>query len=101
MIAVDCPSGLDCDTGELDPLTLEADETVTFGAAKPGLLTFPGAEAVGVLHIANIGLDPALETLAQVKLELATAETVRAALPERPATRTKAPLARRLWFLVA
>jgi len=42
IIAVDCPSGLDCDTGALDKLALPAHETITFAAAKPGLLTFPG-----------------------------------------------------------
>ena len=60
IVAVDCPSGLDCDTGELDPNTLHAHETITFAAAKPGLLTFPGAEAVGTLHVADIGLPPRL-----------------------------------------
>ncbi len=47
MLAVDCPSGLECDTGELDKNAIPADETVTFIAAKPGLFTFPGAAAVG------------------------------------------------------
>ncbi len=56
IIAVDCPSGLDCDTGEIDKHTIPAHETITFAAAKPGLLTFPGASVVGKLHIGNIGL---------------------------------------------
>jgi len=36
IIAVDCPSGLDCDTGEIDQNALHADETVTFIAANKG-----------------------------------------------------------------
>src|SRR6185369_15921902 len=36
IVAVDLPTGLDADTGELDPNALYADETVTFEAAKPG-----------------------------------------------------------------
>src|SRR5690606_40908364 len=36
VVAVDCPSGLNCDTGELDPLTVAADHTVTFAGPKRG-----------------------------------------------------------------
>ena len=36
VVAVDCPSGMDCDSGEIDSAALPADLTVTFGAAKVG-----------------------------------------------------------------
>ncbi|MCC7359562.1 MAG: NAD(P)H-hydrate dehydratase [Anaerolineales bacterium] len=85
IVAVDCPSGLNCDTGELDPLTLAADATVTFAAVKRGQLVFPGAEAVGDLAVADIGLeDRALPELESVALDLATEDAVRALLPARP-----------------
>jgi NAD(P)H-hydrate epimerase len=85
IIAVDCPSGLDCDTGQLDPAALPADATVTFAAVKRGQLVFPGAEAVGDLAVADIGLsDRNLAALDGVKLELATPESVRPWLPARP-----------------
>ncbi len=85
IVAVDCPSGLDCDTGALDPLTLAADTTVTFAAVKRGQLAFPGAEAVGDLAVADIGLHGrALPELDSIPLELATEEAVRALLPARP-----------------
>jgi len=84
IIAVDCPSGLNCDTGELDKNALHARETVTFAAAKPGLLAFPGAEAVGTLHIGNIGLPDRLPELDAVKLSLIDAADVRQMLPPRP-----------------
>ncbi len=84
IVAVDLPSGLDPDTGEIDKATLAADETITFAAAKPGLLTFPGAEAVGVLHIADIGLPERLDELEQVSLTLIDAGEVGARLPQRP-----------------
>ena len=82
-VAVDCPSGLDCDTGELDAVALPADLTVTFGAAKRGQLAFPGAEAVGELVVADIGVDelPELESIA---VNLGTAELAQALLPPRP-----------------
>lgn len=84
VIAVDCPSGLDCDTGALDQHTIAAHETVTFAAAKPGLLTFPGATAVGTLYVADIGLPPRLAALEQVTLELADARSCAERLPARP-----------------
>ena len=84
IIAVDCPSGLDCDTGALDKLALPAHETITFAAAKPGLLTFPGAETVGTLRIADIGLPPRLPELDEVALTLVDAAAVQARLPQRP-----------------
>ncbi len=63
VIAVDCPSGLNCDTGAFDKNALSADETVTFVAVKPGLLTFPGAEHVGELTIATIAIPESTDGL--------------------------------------
>lgn len=59
LVAVDLPSGLNADTGEVDPLTLPADLTVTFAAAKRGHVLWPGAGMIGQLLIADIGLDDA------------------------------------------
>lgn len=84
IVAVDCPSGLDCDTGELDKHTLHAHETITFAAAKPGLVTFPGAEAVGVLHVADIGLPDNLPELDDIPLTLVDAQIAAQLLPARP-----------------
>jgi len=83
MIAVDCPSGLDCDTGAIDDNTLAVDETVTFAAAKPGHFAFPGAEFCGRLHIAPIGIPP--ELLEGVRLEVLDKPGVQAMLPKRRA----------------
>lgn len=43
VVAIDCPSGLNCDSGELDTLAFPADLTVTFAGAKRGHFRFPGA----------------------------------------------------------
>ena len=56
IIAVDLPSGLDADTGAVDPATPYADNTITLGFPKPGLFRFPGAESVEKLAIADIGI---------------------------------------------
>jgi ADP-dependent NAD(P)H-hydrate dehydratase / NAD(P)H-hydrate epimerase len=89
VIAVDCPSGLDCDSGALDKQTLFADETVTFIAAKPGLFDFPGAAAVGQLHVSPIGVPAELPELDAEKGFVVDATSVREWLPARPANSNK------------
>ncbi len=84
VVAVDCPSGLDCDTGSLDPAAIPADLTVTFGAPKIGQFRFPGASALGELVIADIGSRADLPAVEEVRLGLATADDVRALLPPLP-----------------
>lgn len=84
VVAVDCPSGLDADTGTVAPEALVADLTVTLAAAKLGLITFPGAERVGEIIVADIGVPESQPEMQAVELELATREAVREWLPARP-----------------
>ncbi|WP_371497542.1 NAD(P)H-hydrate dehydratase [Kitasatospora sp. NBC_00374] len=56
VVAVDVPSGVDADTGEVAGVALRADVTVCFGTHKPGLLIDPGASYAGVVHLVDIGL---------------------------------------------
>ena len=54
-LAVDLPSGLDCDTGEAARHTIRAAHTCTFVAPKPGFFQ-PGAkEYTGQVHVLDIG----------------------------------------------
>ncbi len=94
IVAVDCPTGLDCDTGALDPAAVPADMTVTFAYPKVGLLRFPGAEAVGDLVVVDIVIPPALAD--DVPLELATPDRMRAWLPQRPRSAHKGTFGRAL-----
>jgi hydroxyethylthiazole kinase-like uncharacterized protein yjeF len=57
VVAVDVPSGVDVDTGELDGPHVRADVTVTFGTHKGCHLLDPAAEAAGVVTLVDIGLD--------------------------------------------
>ena len=95
-MAVDCPSGLNCDSGALDPAALPADLTVTFAAAKRGQFVFPAANWLGELVVADIGVSADLPELAQVQLELATPQDVRAWLPGRPRDAHKGTFGRAL-----
>ncbi|MCI0476659.1 MAG: bifunctional ADP-dependent NAD(P)H-hydrate dehydratase/NAD(P)H-hydrate epimerase, partial [Anaerolineales bacterium] len=81
IIAVDLPSGLNPDTGALDPAALDADLTVTFAFPKIGQLTFPGANAIGELVIADIGISP--EWADCDALDVATTREIAALLPAR------------------
>lgn len=66
-LAVDLPSGLDCDTGQPAQHTIRAVHTCTFVAPKPGFFA-PGAERyTGQLHVLDIGTPPRLieEVLAE------------------------------------
>ncbi|WP_030750210.1 bifunctional ADP-dependent NAD(P)H-hydrate dehydratase/NAD(P)H-hydrate epimerase [Streptomyces griseus] len=60
VVAVDLPSGVDADTGEVTGEALRADATVTFGTYKPGLLVDPAREYAGALRLVDIGIGPHL-----------------------------------------
>jgi hydroxyethylthiazole kinase-like uncharacterized protein yjeF len=54
-LAVDIPSGVDGDTGLVDPVAVRADLTVTVGLPKRGLLLQPGRDFRGELEVVDIG----------------------------------------------
>lgn len=56
ILAVDLPSGLDCDTGVPAAHTIRAAHTCTFVAAKCGLLAASAAPYVGQIHVCDIGV---------------------------------------------
>jgi NAD(P)H-hydrate epimerase len=58
IVAVDIPSGLDCDTGESLGAAIKAVSTVTFAAAKKGFLNPHSAQFTGQVYIASIGIEP-------------------------------------------
>src|SRR5262249_14718341 len=56
VVAVDLPSGLDTDTGQVLGSAVAADATVTFGLPKLGLAFEPGRGLAGRITVARIGL---------------------------------------------
>ena len=87
IIAVDLPSGLNADTGEIDPATPKCDLTITLGYPKVGMFIFPGADVLGTLAVANIGIPPHLAQ--DIKLELLSEAWARSVLPPRPLNANK------------
>ncbi|MFJ9827361.1 NAD(P)H-hydrate dehydratase [Streptomyces sp. NPDC101160] len=82
VVAVDLPSGVDADTGEVAGEALRADATITFGTYKPGLLVDPAREYAGALRLVDIGLGATLPSVPD--LEALQHEDVARLLP-RPA----------------
>jgi hydroxyethylthiazole kinase-like uncharacterized protein yjeF len=92
IIALDLPSGLNADSGVVDPATLYTDYTVTLGCPKPGLFNFPGAERVGEIIVADIGMPEKLAE--EATSEYITGERVKSVLPERPLQANKGSFGR-------
>ncbi len=84
IVAVDCPSGLNCDTGSLDKLALPADLTVTFAGPKRGHFIFPGAGACGELVVADIGISVDIGISAEIPVQVMTGDDAREMMGERP-----------------
>lgn len=96
VLAIDCPSGLDCDSGEIDKNAIRADETITFIAVKPGLLLFPGAEYAGDLTIADAGVPADFKEFRSEKDWIVDSDSIASMLPERTLDSNKGTFGRTL-----
>ena len=92
--AMDLPTGVDADSGAADPLCAGADFTVSLGFPKRGHFAFPGADFVGELETADIGIPPGLD--GGVPLSLITREWAAARLPRHPSDSHKGTRGRAL-----
>ncbi len=62
VVAIDIPTGLDCDTGPASDPTVRADLTVTFVARKIGFDAPGAAEFTGRVIVADIGIAPSADS---------------------------------------
>jgi hydroxyethylthiazole kinase-like uncharacterized protein yjeF len=92
IIALDLPSGLNADTGAVDPGCLYADYTITLAFPKPGLFKLPGAERVGRISVVDIGMPAHL--VEETAAEFISGEWVKSVLPERPPQANKGSFGR-------
>ncbi|MBM2619217.1 NAD(P)H-hydrate dehydratase [Actinoplanes sp. LDG1-06] len=60
VVAVDVPSGVAVDTGDVPGAAVSADVTVTFGCLKPAHVVGPAAVRCGQVELVDIGLGPVL-----------------------------------------
>src|SRR5947209_14269194 len=82
VVAIDLPTGLNADTGEVDPGTIPGDMTITMACPKQGFFFFPGRGYIGELYVADIGLPPDLER--NLATEMLTSKMVNSLLQKRP-----------------
>ena len=87
-VAVDIPSGIHSDTGQMMGIAMKADVTVTFGYEKLGTMLYPGKEYGGKVIVADIGFPG--ESLERLKTEYFTLDPGdEEQLPKRPAYSNK------------
>jgi len=84
VVAVDCPSGVDCETGEAADETIPADITVTMAGVKGGLIRFPAAKLTGEIRVASIGPIENLSAYTDNQKIILTGEMIKKYLPARP-----------------
>lgn len=87
MLAMDCPSGVNCDNGEADSAVIPANETITFIAVKQGLVLEPAAKLVGKLQVATLNIPDT--HLRDETIVYAHTDMVRTLLPGRAPTSHK------------
>jgi NAD(P)H-hydrate epimerase len=83
IVAVDCPSGVDCDSGETTDECLRADQTVCLAAVKAGLLKKPAYKYAGEISVVDIGLPTTLSGWKKVDGEVLTQSNVVGLIPNR------------------
>lgn len=72
VVAVDIPTGINSDTGEIMGTAVKATETVTFAIPKRGHFLYPGCDFTGRLHIADISIPEAAIEKESIHLRLLT-----------------------------
>jgi NAD(P)H-hydrate epimerase len=83
VVAVDMPSGVSGDTGQIHGDAVKANHTVTFAFPKRGHFLYPGAEQVGELHVVDIGIPRRLAHERDIRAGLLTELDGPEMIPER------------------
>lgn len=68
IVALDIPSGIHSDSGEVMGTAVVADFTITFGLPKLGNLLYPGFEFGGKLYVTHISFPPELHSSPEIKI---------------------------------
>ena len=83
VLAVDIPTGISSDSGQVLGNAVKADCTVTFGLPKYGHILYPGAEHTGKLLVSDIGFPRELLTSDKIKTELLERNFIASLIPTR------------------
>ncbi|MEJ2037347.1 MAG: NAD(P)H-hydrate dehydratase [Desulfosarcinaceae bacterium] len=85
VMAVDIPSGLNADNGQICGVSIRAAATATFAFPKIGHLVYPGAGLCGAVDVIDIGIPPFIAGAVRPRQRLITPGRVREVLDRRPA----------------
>jgi hydroxyethylthiazole kinase-like uncharacterized protein yjeF len=83
IVAIDLPSGLDADSGQILGSAIQASLTVTLARPKRGLYLGEGPNIAGAIRVGDIGIPPDLVASAKIPLQLLDAALLRIFLPKR------------------
>ena len=90
VLAVDIPSGIDATTGECRGAPLRANETITFGGLKPGIVLQPGRTYAGEITVVSLDLPVHLGVEVDEKtINVVTRNDVEQWVPQRAPTTHK------------
>lgn len=81
--AIDIPSGVNGDTGDVNTVAIKARCTATMGALKRGLLFGRGKEHAGSVHIIDIGIPESIFSSSRAKTFLVEKRDVSRVMPFR------------------
>lgn len=84
ILSVDMPSGVNADTGTVNPVAVKADITLTLGLPKIGLIMYPGCNYTGKIVVNSIGLPYSLLSQDAIKQEAVDCDFVENHLNKRP-----------------
>jgi ADP-dependent NAD(P)H-hydrate dehydratase / NAD(P)H-hydrate epimerase len=84
VVAVDCPSGINSDTGDAAEQTIHADLTLTMAAIKRGLLKLPANSFTGEIKVIGIGDLNHLQSWKSIMDDVGNNEMISKMLPNRP-----------------
>lgn len=98
IVAVDLPSGIDCDNGTVPGVAIKAHETVTLCRAKTGLVQFPAAAFCGRVWLADIGIDRSIVRKIGPKARIIDKEAALRGLVKKPAWAHKGDMGETLVF---
>ena len=96
VVAIDLPTGMNADTGEVDAGTIHNDDTITLACPKQGFFFFPGRDYLGQLYVGDIGLPPEMERT--INTEMLTGELVSSLVPKRPLQSNKGTFGKVMLF---
>ncbi len=83
VMAVDIPSGINSDSGEICGICINADKTVTFAAYKVGMFMYPAADCLGEIVVDPISIPEKVIDTQNLQINVTDGEFVKNTIPKR------------------